>query len=91
MFILAISPFARPQGEMRPCGVSAAGQKKGIFGLDRAKAGQRHVHFDTLRRLIVSVSMRRVSAEPIDVKSLPMRISVSRIPRQDATVLMPLG
>jgi hypothetical protein len=30
-----------PEGEMRPRCVSTAGQKKGIFGLDRAKAGQR--------------------------------------------------
>jgi hypothetical protein len=30
-----------PGSEMRPCRVSAAGQKKGIFGLHRAKAGQK--------------------------------------------------
>jgi hypothetical protein len=30
-----------PESEMRPRRVSTAGQKKGIFGLDRAKAGQR--------------------------------------------------
>jgi len=29
-----------PDGEMRPHRVSTAGQKKGIFGQDRAKAGQ---------------------------------------------------
>jgi hypothetical protein len=29
-----------PTGEMRPRRVSAAGQKKGIFEQDRAKAGQ---------------------------------------------------
>ena len=37
---LAISPFASPRREMRPRGVSAAGQKKGIFGQYRAKTGQ---------------------------------------------------
>jgi hypothetical protein len=31
-----------PDGGKKPRGVSAAGQKKGIFGLHRAKAGQRH-------------------------------------------------
>jgi hypothetical protein len=30
-----------PESEMRTCGVFAAGQKKGIFGPVRAKAGQR--------------------------------------------------
>jgi hypothetical protein len=29
-----------PKDAMRPWGVSAAGQKKGIFGLQRAKGGQ---------------------------------------------------
>src|SRR3954469_3895165 len=29
-----------PTSEMRPCLVSTAGQKKGIFGQDRAKTGQ---------------------------------------------------
>jgi hypothetical protein len=33
---------------MRPWGVSAAGQKKGIFGLPRAKAGQYHLPDETL-------------------------------------------
>jgi hypothetical protein len=33
---------------MRPWGVSAAGQKKGIFGLRRAKAGQYHLPDETL-------------------------------------------
>src|SRR5438552_19040391 len=36
------------KGAMRPWGVSAAGQKKGIFGLQRAKAGQRHVPDETV-------------------------------------------
>jgi hypothetical protein len=69
--------------------VSAAGQKKGIFGLDRAKAGQRRHRMRTSIHFapeIVSMSMRRVSAEPIDVKSLPMRISGSRIPKPGATL-----
>jgi hypothetical protein len=41
---LAISHFAGPaEGEMSPPGVSAAGQKKGIFGLHRAKTGQHRI------------------------------------------------
>jgi hypothetical protein len=31
-----------PKREKRPCGVSTPRQKKGIFGRDRAKNGQRH-------------------------------------------------
>ena len=71
---LAISPFARPQSEMRPCGVSTAGQKKGIFGLDRAKAGQRR---STARRFAPQSFADgcrdgwRVSGGAIDVMSLP--------------------
>jgi hypothetical protein len=38
MWNLPICP--PPKGEMRPCRVSAARRKKGIFGQDRAKAGQ---------------------------------------------------
>ena len=41
MVIALISPFASPRREKRPRGVSAAGQKKGIFGQYRAKTGQR--------------------------------------------------
>lgn len=54
--------------------MSAAGQKKGIFGLDRAKAGQRwavpgaqHAGMDVRN---VMPSVRRVRAEPIGVMSL---------------------
>src|SRR2546430_15405027 len=36
------------KGAMRPWAVSAAGQKKGIFGLQRAKAGQQHVPDETV-------------------------------------------
>jgi hypothetical protein len=39
---MAISPFASPHGEMRPDDMSAARQKKGIFGRLLAKAGQQH-------------------------------------------------
>ena len=40
IFILMISPFRPPDGEMRPRCVSTPGQKKGIFGPLGAKAGQ---------------------------------------------------
>jgi hypothetical protein len=39
IFILAISPLLVPETGMRPHGVSAAGQKKGIFGRSGGKLG----------------------------------------------------
>src|SRR5258708_22744471 len=40
IFIWQSPHLPAPKGAMRPRGVAAAGQKKGIFGLQRAKAGQ---------------------------------------------------
>jgi hypothetical protein len=63
---------------MRPHGVSAAGQKKGIFGRVRAKAGQKHRGdelFDTLRSLnrfgIIAAGVSRTERcyEPSNAKS----------------------
>jgi hypothetical protein len=69
---------------MSPQRVSATGQKKGIFGLDRAKAGQRQNNTGraarTFRRRVLLDEMRWVSAEPIGVMSLPGRNSLSRFP-----------
>jgi RNA polymerase sigma-70 factor, ECF subfamily len=62
---------------MRPWGVSAAGQKKGIFGLQRAKAGQQH-------REIFCVSKPRVSAGSIDVMSRPVAVFVVAVLRRGA-------
>jgi hypothetical protein len=52
---------------MRPHGVSAARQKKGIFGRVRAKAGQ-------YVAVILSEIRRRVPAGSIDVMSLWRRL-----------------
>jgi hypothetical protein len=64
--------------------MSAAGQKKGIFWPQSAKAGQ-HRTGERLSDIFGSKngleSMRRVSAAPIDVKSLPGRNSLSRRPK----------
>src|SRR3981189_1013971 len=52
LIIMWQSPhFARPQSEMRPRAVSTAGQKKGIFGQEQAKAGQQRC----ARRMIPAV------------------------------------
>jgi hypothetical protein len=40
IFIANLPILPAPKSAMSPWGVSAAGQKKGIFGLQRAKAGQ---------------------------------------------------
>jgi hypothetical protein len=41
MFIWQSPHLPGPESGMRPSAVSAARQKKGIFGLQRAKTGQR--------------------------------------------------
>ena len=68
---------------MRPWGVSAAGQKKGIFGLQRAKAGQQHAPDQTVAELSFArcfcVSKPRVSAGSIDVMSLAVAVFVVAI------------
>jgi hypothetical protein len=76
LIIMWQSPhFARPQSEMRPCRVSTAGRKKGIFGLDRAKAGQRRSNRPAIPpqsfRTDVDDGWRWVLGGAIDVMSLP--------------------
>jgi hypothetical protein len=60
------------RGEKRPPAMSAAGQKKGIFGRVRAKTGRRSDGFDSPLDITVEHS-DRVSAGPIDVMSLGMK------------------
>jgi hypothetical protein len=69
---------------MRPCGVATAGQKKGIFGLDRAKAGQRCRTAGVIAAAfpfdLRFVQRQRVRVGAIDVMSLPGRNRPSRFP-----------
>jgi hypothetical protein len=68
--------------------VSTAGQKKGIFGLDRAKTGQRGCavarlppHCSSIRASAnLGQWRRRVRASAIDVMSLPGADRLSRFP-----------
>ena len=81
------SPHLPAPGEKRPCGVSAAGQKKGIFGRHRAKTGQRRCAVraripPAARRDSIWESMLRVPAGPIDVMSLPATELVVAIPER---------
>jgi len=70
--------FARPRAEMRPRGVTTAGQKKGIFGQVRAKAGQHAAAKRSRRPFLpyflgkqnVRADALRVRAGTIDVMSL---------------------
>jgi hypothetical protein len=69
---------------MRPRGVTAAGQKKGIFRRERAKAGQpgcggKAVGVNFGYGIALEI-MPRVSAEPIGVMSLPVRVPGAAIP-----------
>jgi hypothetical protein len=70
---------------MRPWGVSAAGQKKGIFGLRRAKAGQRHAPGETVagRSFARSFCLPKPQVSPglIDVMSLPIAVFLVAILR----------
>ena len=64
--------------------MSAAGQKKGIFGRVRAKAGQRcgagaRNPLPSVREIVLE-SGWRVSAGPNDAMSLPEQISSSPFP-----------
>jgi hypothetical protein len=71
---------------MRPHRVSAAGQKKGIFEHDRAKAGQKeglhqtNVSRCTIRGGIFAHGGFRVRAGAIDGMSLPTREPAIPIP-----------
>ena len=60
--------------------MSATGQKKGIFGLRRAKAGQRIApgKRPRLSAAIFPKSSRWVPAEPIDAMSLRLKETVAR-------------
>jgi len=79
--------------------VSAAGQKKGIFGRVLAKAGQSRKQGNRIVpggafskhfvREIFLESMRRVPAGSIDVMSLRMREFVVAISKPGATIPMP--
>jgi hypothetical protein len=78
---------------MRPHGVSAAGQKKGIFGRVRAKTGRQHCageHLGAVRsRSLFGIKAAGVSAaercyEPADTQF------VVAIPKPGATVATPL-
>jgi hypothetical protein len=63
-------------GEKRPLVMSAAGQKKGIFGRVRAKTGQRQLGCDSPLDSTLEHS-DRVPAGPISVMSLAMRTFVA--------------
>jgi RNA polymerase sigma-70 factor, ECF subfamily len=68
--------------------MSAAGQKKGIFGRHRAKAGQRQVPDEFAEFSFAKffcVSWPRVSAGSIDVMSLPVAVFVVAILRRHVT------
>jgi hypothetical protein len=67
-----------PNGEMRPCRVSAARQKKGIFGQHGAKAGQRAVFFAGRIFPGQGKAALRVRAGTIDGMSLPVSEPASR-------------
>jgi hypothetical protein len=78
---------------MRPRGVSAAGQKKGIFGRVRAKTGQQHCageHFGTVRsRSLFGIKAAGVSAVERCYELAGTQFVVA-IPKPSATVSTPL-